>query len=78
MCAKCHDLNNIISNASWTQHSLHVSQYGFSGLRLPHFAWHGLGNRLISGERLVNFVSVSSGKIRQRPFPTRERRTPAR
>ena len=60
MCAKCHDLNNIMSNASsWTQHSLHVSQYGFS-CSVCHTS-HGMGavNPSVSGERLVNFdISV--------------------
>ncbi len=30
MCAKCHDLNNVISGASWPQHKLHVWDEGFS------------------------------------------------
>ncbi len=55
MCAKCHDLNNILSNASWSQHNLHVAQEGFS-CSVCHTA-HGMGavNPSISGERLVNF-----------------------
>jgi predicted CXXCH cytochrome family protein len=55
LCAKCHDLNNILSNASWNQHSLHISTGGFS-CSVCHSA-HGLGaaNPSISGERLVNF-----------------------
>jgi len=55
MCAKCHDLNNILSNASFTQHSLHVAQYGFS-CSTCHTA-HGMGatSPTITGERLVNF-----------------------
>ncbi|MGB7728029.1 MAG: hypothetical protein WBL50_08360 [Candidatus Acidiferrum sp.] len=59
MCAKCHDLNSIMSNTSWTQHSLHVSQYGFS-CSVCHTS-HGMGavNPSVSGERLVNFdISV--------------------
>jgi hypothetical protein len=58
-CAKCHDLNSIMSNASWTQHSLHVSRYGFS-CSVCHTS-HGMGavNPSVSGERLVNFdISV--------------------
>jgi predicted CXXCH cytochrome family protein len=55
MCAKCHDLNNIISNASWNQHGRHVSTNGFS-CSVCHTS-HGMGavNPSISGERLVNF-----------------------
>ena len=56
MCAKCHDLaNNILANTSFPQHSLHVSQYGFS-CSTCHTA-HGMGatSPTITGERLVNF-----------------------
>jgi predicted CXXCH cytochrome family protein len=56
MCAKCHDLaNNILANTSFTQHSLHMSQYGFS-CSVCHTA-HGMGatSPTITGERLVNF-----------------------
>ncbi len=55
MCAKCHDLANVAANNSWTQHSLHVSQYGFS-CSVCHTA-HGMGaiSPNITGERLVNF-----------------------
>ena len=55
LCAKCHDLNNILLNASWAQHNSHVSQDGFS-CSVCHTA-HGMGaiNASISGERLVNF-----------------------
>lgn len=55
MCAKCHDLTSILSNASWTQHNRHVSKGGFS-CSVCHTA-HGLGAVVgsISGERLVNF-----------------------
>ena len=56
MCAKCHDLtNNILANTSFTQHSLHISQYGFS-CSVCHTA-HGMGatSPNITGERLVNF-----------------------
>lgn len=54
MCAKCHDLSNIVSNASFTQHSRHIND-GFS-CSTCHTG-HGLGsaNGSISGERLVNF-----------------------
>lgn len=55
MCAKCHDLTQILANTSFTQHNLHVSQYGFS-CSVCHTA-HGMGSTspTISGERLVNF-----------------------
>ena len=55
MCAKCHDLNNILSNASWTLHSRHISTDGFS-CSVCHTA-HGMGvaSAGVSGERLINF-----------------------
>ena len=55
LCAKCHDLNNILSNASWTLHSRHISNDGFS-CSVCHTA-HGMGavSAGISGERLINF-----------------------
>lgn len=55
MCAKCHDLNNILANASWTQHSRHISQDGFS-CSACHTA-HGVSasSGSVSGQRLVNF-----------------------
>jgi len=54
MCGKCHDLNNIVSNASWPQHGDHINT-GFS-CSVCHTA-HGMGAKsgTISGERLVNF-----------------------
>ena len=54
MCGKCHDLNNVVSNASWNQHGSHINT-GFS-CSVCHTA-HGMGARsgTISGERLVNF-----------------------
>jgi predicted CXXCH cytochrome family protein len=54
MCAKCHSLSNIMSDASYNKHSYHVSR-GFS-CSTCHTA-HGMGsaNANISGERLVNF-----------------------
>jgi len=64
MCGKCHDLNNVVSNASWTQHGSHINT-GFS-CSVCHTA-HGMGARsgTISGERLVNFdinvVAPNSG-----------------
>ena len=54
LCAKCHDLANVMSNVSFTKHSLHISA-GFS-CSVCHTA-HGNGgsSATISGERLVNF-----------------------
>ncbi|MFI5118524.1 MAG: hypothetical protein ACHP8B_17685, partial [Terriglobales bacterium] len=55
MCGKCHDLTNVVANNSFTQHNLHISQYGFS-CSVCHTA-HGMGatSPTITGERLVNF-----------------------
>lgn len=55
MCAKCHNLNNILTNTSWAQHSDHISNDGFS-CSVCHTA-HGMspGSGSVSGERLVNF-----------------------
>jgi predicted CXXCH cytochrome family protein len=55
MCAKCHNLTQVLSNSSFTQHSLHISQYGFT-CSVCHTA-HGMGasSPNVTGERLVNF-----------------------
>ncbi len=58
MCGKCHNLSNIMSNASFNQHQSHINA-GFS-CSVCHTA-HGIGgvDPNISGQRLVNFdVSV--------------------
>jgi predicted CXXCH cytochrome family protein len=54
LCAKCHDLNNINSNASFPEHSRHIQQ-GFS-CSVCHSA-HGVppGTTGVNGRRLVNF-----------------------
>lgn len=54
LCAKCHSLSNIMSNASFNQHALHINA-GFS-CSVCHTA-HGVGasSASVSGERLVNF-----------------------
>jgi hypothetical protein len=54
LCAKCHDLNNIVSNASFSKHSLHINA-GFS-CSVCHTA-HGMeaNSSNVSGERMVNF-----------------------
>jgi hypothetical protein len=66
MCAKCHDLTNILANNSWNQHSLHISQYGFS-CSVCHTA-HGMGSTspTVTGERMVNFdvnVVAANGSV---------------
>lgn len=55
LCGKCHDLSNVLANASWNKHSTHVGQDGFS-CSVCHTA-HGMGatSPNDSGERLVNF-----------------------
>jgi predicted CXXCH cytochrome family protein len=54
LCAKCHDLSNILGDNSFTKHSLHINA-GFS-CSVCHTA-HGVGatGGGMSGERLVNF-----------------------
>lgn len=70
MCAKCHDLTNVTSqtNSSWSQHYLHVSQWGFS-CSVCHTA-HGMGavNPTISGERLINFDVNVVGQNQSTPI----------
>jgi len=54
LCAKCHDLANVLSNASFNKHALHISA-GFS-CSVCHTA-HGMGgiSATVTGERMVNF-----------------------
>jgi predicted CXXCH cytochrome family protein len=54
LCAKCHDLSNVMSNASFSKHALHINA-GFS-CSVCHAA-HGvaLASSGTTGERLVNF-----------------------
>jgi len=54
LCAKCHDLNKVVANTSFSEHGRHIND-GFS-CSACHTA-HGMGsiNGSISGERLVNF-----------------------
>ena len=54
LCAKCHDLNNVMSNASFSKHSLHINA-GFS-CSVCHTA-HGMeaNSSNVLGDRLVNF-----------------------
>ena len=55
LCAKCHDLNQVMNNTSFSEHARHVKQDGFS-CSVCHTG-HGMGAQSgnISGERLVNF-----------------------
>ena len=69
MCAKCHDLtNNILANTSFTQHNLHIAQYGFS-CSTCHTV-HGMGaiSPTITGERLVNFDANVVGQNGSTPI----------
>jgi len=55
LCAKCHDLTQIMNNNSFSEHARHVKQDGFS-CSVCHTA-HGMGGQMatVSGERMVNF-----------------------
>ena len=64
LCAKCHDLAQVLSNSSFSLHSKHVSDDGFS-CSVCH-APHGIAgsNANVTGDRLVNFdvnVVASNG-----------------
>jgi predicted CXXCH cytochrome family protein len=67
MCAKCHDLNLIVGNTSFTQHSEHISM-GFS-CSVCHTA-HGMGavSPNITGERMVNFDANIVGQNNGAPI----------
>ncbi len=54
LCGKCHDLAQILTNSSFTEHARHIND-GFT-CSTCHTA-HGMGSTFgsISGERLVNF-----------------------
>ncbi len=65
LCGKCHDLNQVMANTSFTKHFEHIAA-GFS-CSVCHTA-HGMGgvNGNVSGERLVNFdiaVVAPSGAL---------------
>jgi predicted CXXCH cytochrome family protein len=68
MCAKCHNLSNVIGNASFLQHSNHISQDGFS-CSTCHTS-HGMGSisPSVSGERLVNFDANVVGQNNGAPI----------
>jgi hypothetical protein len=55
LCAKCHDLNQVMNNSSFSEHARHVQRAGFS-CSVCHTA-HGMGTQsgTISGNSLVNF-----------------------
>jgi predicted CXXCH cytochrome family protein len=55
LCAKCHDLNQVMNNTSFSEHARHVKQDGFS-CSVCHTA-HGMASQsgTISGNSLVNF-----------------------
>ena len=54
LCAKCHDLSNILSNASFRQHSVHINAgFSCSVCHTAHGVAHASGG--LSGERLVSF-----------------------
>jgi len=54
LCAKCHNLASVVSNASFNGHARHIND-GFS-CSVCHTA-HGMGSQsaMVSGERMVNF-----------------------
>jgi len=68
MCAKCHNLSSVVANASFQQHSNHISQDGFS-CSTCHTS-HGMGSisPTVSGERLVNFDSNVVGQNNGAPI----------
>ena len=74
LCAKCHNLSNILSNASFSQHALHINA-GFS-CSVCHTA-HGIGasSAGISGERLVNFDLKVVGQNDSEKIPISYNRT---
>jgi hypothetical protein len=57
-----------LSNVSWTQHSRHISQDGFS-CSVCHTS-HGMGavNASVSGERLINFDIAVVGQNNGAPI----------
>lgn len=73
LCAKCHDLTNIMSNASFASHAKHVNK-GLS-CSVCHSA-HGVpsGTAGVSGRRLVNFdlnvVAPNQGSLSYNPDGT--------
>lgn len=68
LCAKCHNLSQVVANTSWPLHSKHVVERGFS-CSVCHTA-HGMGATSpgISGERLVNFDANVVGENNGAPI----------
>ena len=68
MCAKCHDLAQVLAVTSWPRHSSHVSTDGFS-CSVCHTA-HGMGatSPSITGERMVNFDANVVGENNGAPI----------
>ncbi|MBV8051619.1 MAG: hypothetical protein JOZ80_10550 [Acidobacteriaceae bacterium] len=68
LCAKCHDLTQILANTSFSKHSLHVGQEGFS-CSVCHTS-HGMGavSPTVSGERMVNFDANVVGQNGSTPI----------
>lgn len=55
LCAKCHDLDNVMLNTSFTKHSNHIGAgISCSACHTAHGVPAG-GSALISGKRLINF-----------------------
>jgi predicted CXXCH cytochrome family protein len=67
MCAKCHDLNLLMSNTSFSEHARHIND-GFS-CSTCHTA-HGMGgvSANVSGERMVNFDAAVVGMANGQPI----------
>ena len=64
LCAKCHDLANLMSNASFRDHARHIND-GFSCSACHTSHGMGLQAATVSGERMVNFdinVVAPNGK----------------
>lgn len=54
LCAKCHDLSNVLSNASFSGHALHIKAgFSCSVCHTPHGM--GANSSNVTGERMVNF-----------------------
>jgi predicted CXXCH cytochrome family protein len=63
LCAKCHDLTQVLSAASFSEHARHIND-GFSCSTCHTSHGNGAQTGTISGERLVNFdlnVVASNG-----------------
>jgi predicted CXXCH cytochrome family protein len=66
MCAKCHDLTNVLSDTSWGQHKKHVQEQGVScsvchsGHGVPT-GGSGTGKRLVNFD--LNVVAPNAGVI---------------